>query len=59
MENFELESLKGLPFSISASTEATKMYHLSNSSFLRDQSIDAVFVFIKGMFHAVFIEKVK
>ena len=47
-------------FCISASTEATEMYHLSNFLFLRDQTIGAVFDYPKGIFHAIFfVENVK
>ena len=45
-------------FCIPASTEATEMYHLSNFSFLRDQSIGAVFDYPKGIFYVLFIENV-
>ena len=41
---------------ISASTEATEMYHLSNFLFLRDQSIDPVFDYPKGMFYVLLIK---
>ena len=44
---------------ISASTEATEMYHLSNFLFLRDQTIGAVFDYPKGIFYAIFVENVK
>ena len=46
-------------FCISASTEATEMYHLSNFLFLRDQSIGAVFDYPKGLFYVLFIKNVK
>ena len=45
-----------LNFCISASTEATEMYHLSNFLFLRDQSVGAIFDYPKGMFHVLFIK---
>ena len=44
---------------ISASTEATEMYHLSNFLFLGDQTIGAVFDYPKGIFYAIFVENVK
>ena len=43
-----------LEICISASTEATEMYHLSNFSFLRAQSIGTVFDYPKGIFYGVF-----
>ena len=46
-------------FCISASTEATEMYHLSNFLFLRDQSIGAAFDYPKGIFYVIFIKDVK
>ena len=46
-------------FYISASTEATEMYHLSNFLVLRDQSIGAVLEYTKEMLYAIFIENVK
>ena len=46
-------------FCISASTEATEMHRLSNSLFLRDQSIGAVFDYPKGIFYVLFIKNVK
>ena len=49
---------KHTKFCISASTEATEMYHLSNFLFLRDQSIGAVFDYSKGIFYVLFIENV-
>ena len=51
-----LEILLGPKFCISASTEATEMYNLSNFLFLRDQFIGAVFDYPKEIFYALFIE---
>ena len=39
---------------ISASTEVTEMYHLSNVLDLRDQSFGAVFYYPKGIFYVLF-----
>ena len=43
---------------ISASAEATEMYHLSNFLFLRNQSIGAGFDYPKGIFYVLFIKNV-
>ena len=59
---FKLEaSIQGgsAKFCISASTEATKMYNLSNFLFLGDQSIGAVSDYPKWIFYALFIKNVK
>ena len=60
MMYLQIQVLRGtyvpLKFCISASTEATEMYHLSNFLFLRDQSIGAVFDYPKGILYVLFIK---